>query len=79
MDSENMDLFQTLCFLACMQHGLGLIAKSPSYIREKKKTIKSALAAWQMLDFEVQQKLFDWALEWKFPLSECIEEISKEV
>jgi len=78
MDSENMDLFQTLCFLACMQHGQGLIQKSPSYIREKKKIIQSPLAAWQMLDFEVQENLVLWAKAWGFPLGDCIHEISKE-
>lgn len=79
MNAKTRDLFQTVCFLAIMQHGKGLISKHPTYIIEKKKTIESPLAAWKMLDGEGQRKIWDWATKFGFPLEECICEISQEV
>lgn len=75
MESKDMDLFQTLCFLICMQHGEGLIAKAPAYIREKQEAIQNPLAAWQMLDGEVQVELLKWSDKWEFPIADCLKEI----
>jgi len=79
MNFEKLELFQTVCFLTTMEHGNGLIDKHPSYITEKKKTCKSSLAAWQMLDWKGQLKILKWANKFGFPIQDCIHEISKEV
>lgn len=77
MDTAQMDLFRTVCFIALMQHGKGLISKRPDYIKQKFKTSEDPLAAWQMLDFEVQRTVQKWAEYSDFPLTSCLHEIAK--
>lgn len=79
MDQKDLVTFRTVCFLAAMQHGRGLITKHPKYIQEKIKACKDLVAAWNMLDGEGQAFVCDWANEWKFPIAECLEEISKSM
>lgn len=66
------ELFQQVCFLALMQHGEGLISKSPKYIKEKMRVKKSPLAAWQMLDNDCQLVVLTWADRWNIPIMDFI-------
>lgn len=77
MNKDQSDLFRTVCFLALMQHGEGLLSKAPKYINEKFKTSIDPVAAWNMLDVDCQSKVQDWASSWNFPLFAIIEEIQK--
>ncbi len=77
MDQNQMALFQTVCFLASMQHGKRLIMKAPRYIKEKLMTTKDLVGAWNMLDRETQSLVCDWCNKWHFPIAECLEEISR--
>lgn len=77
MNNEQINLFRHVCFIALMQHGKGLISKSPSYIKQKMKTCQCPLAAWQMLDFEGQEKVMQWASYVNFPIKDFIHEIAE--
>ncbi len=79
MNTKILELFQTVCFLACMQHGEGLISKHPDYIQQKLRVIKNPLAAWQMLDGECQSEVVKWANAVGFDLAACLTEIYQEV
>lgn len=79
MNKEQMKLFQTVCFLAMMQHGKGLSMKAPKYIREKMKACKNPVAAWDMLDGQGKGKVCVWADKWHFPIKECLDEISSRM
>lgn len=78
MITEDLELFRTVCFIALMQHGEGLISKHPAYIRQKLKGIKNPLGAWQMLDEECQTVVMKWADAVGFDLTACLKEIYKE-
>ena len=79
MNQEDLKIFQTVCFLAVMQHGEGLASKAPKYIQEKMKASEDPRGAWNMLDLDNQILVRAWARYFGFPLVDCMREISKGV
>lgn len=65
-------IFRMVCFLALMQHGEGLMGKSPTYIAGKICAKESLPAAWNMLDGNCQQVVMGWALKWNVDIQDFI-------
>lgn len=79
--SKNMTLspqqFATICFLALMQGGGGLLDKSPSYISEKTDLLNRGVDAFAALDIHNRRKVMQWCVAWGVEMPKEIVEALK--
>lgn len=65
--------FALLCFIQMMQHGAGLISKSPEYIFEDKYYMLSmGYMAIQRLDYLGKKSIFDYCDHWNIKIPKVL-------